>query len=1189
MILLDTSVLKEFAAETRRELTQGVSARLDTVLLPGSAARLDFPVLVGKLERAIEQTSREAVVDRVTYLWFNRFVALRFMDACGYTPVGIVSPAEGVDPMQAPPQVVSDAFAGIIDTDIVGAEVAQQVSDVVSGVRRSQDQYSDVFALLLDVYAQHFQSWVPAMFPDADDISNLLLPANLLSADSVVRKVTQSMTPEMCQDVEVIGWLYQFYIAERKDEVFEGFKKGVKAGAEQIPAATQLFTPDWIVRYLVQNTVGRTWLLNRPGSALRQQMEYFVEPVGGLESVEGFVRIASPEELTVLDPAVGSGHMLTYAFDLLYEMYLEDGYAEADIPGLILGKNLVGLELDERAGALAAFALTMKARGRYRRFFRRAVQPSICVLEPVAFSGEELRELATGFDFTRDYGGADSAQPIVVDEARFDQFWNAFEHANVFGSLIRPDAEVLELMEDHWSQHALAGELPEGALDVQFNQSLKSRMETALRQARLLSQKYATVVANPPYMGRKNMSPLMTSWLKKNYPNTEADLMTAFMERAELIGKKSAYWGMIDLPSWMFLGSFKNYREHLLKDLQITTLAHLGRGIFGSDFGSVAFVIQNAEPFDGTAGIYRKLYDKHVEVRSVETIRQRFFSEVETQFEVKQTDLLKVPDQAIAYWLPSKILKIFNDQPSVSSVADVKQGIITGDNDRFIRYWYEVGISKVNRNSTNREIAKLSKAKWFPHSKGGDFNKWTGNNNLVVNWENDGYEIINLKNPLTGKQKSRPQNLNYIFREGISWGTLSSSAPSFRYSKIGTIANAKGSMLFPKNSNETFGLLGLLNSSTANYILSSIAPTVDFTEGSVSKIPVFPEIISNHKIAELVSSCLAISEEDLMQLETSPSFSKNSLIQLNNKRIKESIDMLRTHRVASINKLKNNEEEINNIISKFYFDDSQAIQNSVDNKLLTLTYNSEYHYGEGSDKRVVADLISYFVGVLFGRYSLDAPGPILANQGETLADYLTKVGTEAPTFIPDEDNVIPVLADDRFEDDIVAKFKTFLKKVFGEENLEANLAFIESALGKNIRRYFTDEFFKDHLKRYSKRPIYWMFSSTGNGKGSFKALVYMHRYTPATVSTVLNDYLRPYMDKLTANREHLQYTITHGEGAEVTKAQKEDDKLGRVLKELTDYQDNVLYPLALQNKHIDLDDGVAHNYPLLGKALISFK
>ncbi|MGV3149170.1 BREX-1 system adenine-specific DNA-methyltransferase PglX [Rothia sp. 11273D007AR] len=1185
---MDTSVLKNFAAETRRELAQGVAARLDAVLIQGSNERLDFPVLVGKLERAIAESSRAAVIERVTYLWFNRLVAMRFMDARGYSPVGVVSPAEGVDPMQAPPQVVSDAFAGMIDESIVKSRgVAGKIRDIVSGAARSQDPYSDVFALLVDEYARYFQTWVPAMFPDADDVSSLLLPANLLAAHSVVRKIAQTMTVEMCQDVEVIGWLYQFYIAERKDEVFDGFKKGKKAGAAEIPAATQLFTPNWIVRYLVQNTVGRTWLLNNPGSALREQMEYFVEPVGGLEAVQDFVRISSPEELTVLDPAVGSGHMLTYAFDLLYEMYCEAGYAEADIPGLILAKNLVGLELDERAGALAAFALTMKARERYRRFLRptRVVAPQICVLQKVSFTGEELRSLGEGFDFAADH--AVDGGLIQVDADVFAGFWNQFESADVFGSLIRPDAAVLQVVREHVG--AFVGEVDaDSGLLLDELAELREKARLVLRQAELLSATYVAVVANPPYMGSKNMSPMMTAWLKENYPDTAADLMTAFMERAETLGKKSAYWGMIDLPSWMFLSSFKNYRAHLLKDLQVTTLAHLGRGIFGSDFGSVAFIIQNSEPSASAGGIYRKLYDQHVEVRSVEVIRQRFFAEAEKQFEVKQTDLLKVPDQALVYWLTDEMLAAFRVLKPLSESANVKKGISTGDNGRFVRYWHEISNFNFGRACESREASQESGKRWFPYNKGGTFRKWYGNQSHLVNWEDDGKELLD------NRPKTVIRNPKFYFLPSVSWSAVGSGESSFRYYPQGFLVDGAGPSIFASEVKQK-NLVGVLNSSLLRHLCSSIAPTLNLEVGTIANMP-FKETPG---INEPVDKLIDIHRHDWDSSENSWNFTVNALCQLATSTGTGTLADLITQdfeqALATVASVQELEHEVNLKVAEAY-----GITHGVDHTTpadrVTLLKNPYARYGTGLERDElltkysqdsVKDLISYFVGVLFGRYSLDAPGLILANHGETLADYLAKVGTDTPTFIPDEDNVIPVLADDRFEDDIVAKFRAFLKKAFGEENLEANLTYIEATLGKSVRKYFTDDFYKDHLKRYSKRPIYWMFSSTGNSKGSFKALVYMHRYTPATVSTVLNDYLRPYMDKLTANREHLQYAIAHGQGREATRAQKEDDALAKTLKELTDYQDRVLYPLAVENIHIDLDNGVAHNYPLFGGALHS--
>ncbi|MGH1978492.1 BREX-1 system adenine-specific DNA-methyltransferase PglX [Rothia sp. L_38] len=1180
---MDTSALKNFAAETRRELAQGVAARLDTVLMQGSDERLDFPTLVGKLEQTIAESSREAVIERVTYLWFNRLVAMRFMDARGYSPVGVVSPEEGVNPMQAPPQVVSDAFAGMIDESIVKSlGVAGKIRDIVNGVARSQDPYSDVFALLVDEYAQHFQTWVPAMFPEADDVSNLLLPANLLAAHSVVRKIAQTMTVEMCQDVEVIGWLYQFYIAERKDEVFGGFKKGKKAGAAEIPAATQLFTPNWIVRYLVQNTVGRTWLLNNPGSALREQMEYFVEPVGGLESVQDFVRISSPEELTVLDPAVGSGHILTYAFDLLYEMYCEAGYAEAEIPGLILAKNLVGLELDERAGALAAFALTMKARERYRRFLRpdRVVAPQICVLQKVSFTGEELRRLGEGFDFAADH--AVNGELVQVDADVFAGFWNQFENADVFGSLIRPDAAVLQVVREH--VEAFVGEADaEPGLLLDELAELREKARLVLRQAELLSVTYVAVVANPPYMGSKNMSPKMTAWLKENYPDTAADLMTAFMERAETLGKKSAYWGMIDLPSWMFLSSFKNYRAHLLKDLQVTILAHLGRGIFGSDFGSVAFIIQNSEPSATARGIYRKLYDQHVEVRSVEVIRQRFFAEAEKQFEVKQADLLKVPDQALVYWLTDEMLAAFSKGSKLSVIANAKKGLSTGKNDIFLRLWHEVSIKLAD---LMHSPGLPTKNKWYPLNKGGSYRKWYGNQDYLINWENDGAEILRYS-------KSTVRNSQFYFYPSVTWTKLTSGMASFRKLPEGFVVEDSAQSLY--SDLNISDVLGVLNSSLMVHVLASVSPTLNLTVGDIGKVPFIQDLGLDISVNHLID----IHRRDWDSSENSWNFTVNSLCRLaastGTGTLADLITQDFEQALATVATVQDLEHEVNVKVAGAY-GITHGVELETPADRVTLLKNPYARYGTGLahdellakySQDSVKDLISYFVGVLFGRYSLDAPGLIIANQGETLADYLAKAGTDAPTFIPDEDNVIPVLADDRFEDDIVAKFRAFLKKAFGEENLDTNLTYIEAALSKSVRKYFTDDFYEDHLKRYSKRPIYWMFSSTGNGKGSFKALVYMHRYTPATVSTVLNDYLRPYMDKLTANREHLQYTIAHGQGREATRAQKEDDALAKTLKELTDYQDSVLYPLAVENIHIDLDNGVAHNYPLFGGALHS--
>lgn len=1188
---MDTSALKAFAAETRRELAQGVAARLGAVLLPASDARLDSPALVGRLEQAIAETSREDLVERVTYLWFNRLVAMRFMDARGYTPVGVVSPAQGADPMQAPPQMVSDAFAGMIDEDIVRPAVAERVRGIVSGSVRSQDPYSDVFSLLLDEYAQYFKAWVPAMFPDADDLSNLLLPANLLSARSVVRKIAQTMTAEICQDVEVLGWLYQFYIAERKDEVFAGFKTGKKAGAAEIPAATQLFTPNWIVRYLVQNTVGRTWLLNHPDSSLREQMEYFVEPVGGLESVQDFVRISSPEELTVLDPAVGSGHMLTYAFDLLYEIYLESGYAQADIPGLILSKNLVGVELDERAGALAAFALTMKARERYRRFLRpdRVVAPQICVLQKVSFTGEELGRLGEGFDFAADH--AVDGELVQVDADVFAGFWNQFENADVFGSLIRPDAALLQVMREHYAAlRADASVYDDSSL---FEDPVWAKADLVLRQADLLTGRYATLVANPPYMGTGNMGFELAEFAKSYYPETKSDLCTMFVERGLELVKAQGTVGMVTMQSWMFLKSFAGFRGGLLESSPISSMFHIGtRGfdsIGGEVVGTTAFVLTAEGDSSGVAQFIR-LADVRGEAAKAQLARETLAEGTSNIYRQALSGFLKVPDQALVYWLTDEMLAALSKGKKLENIADARNGMTTSSNETYLRRWHEVDDSKFGSSYDSREAAKKSGQTWFPYNKGGVFRKWYGNQDFVVNWENDGESLFSIR------PRSVIRSHKYYFKPMVSWSKVGSGGPSFRYFPHGFIFDVAGTSFFAEK-NELFTLIAICNSSLMDKLLSAVSPTLNLESGTIGKIPVvpLPDSIQNE-----TSRLVGIHRSDWDSSENSWDFTVNALCQLaavsGTSLLANLIEQDFSQSLASVATVQELEYEVNVKVAEAY-GITHGIDHTTPADRVTLLKNPYARYGTALEhdellakysQDSVKDLISYFVGVLFGRYSLDAPGLILANQGETLADYLAKVGTDSPTFIPDQDNVIPVLADDRFEDDIVAKFKAFLKKAFGPENLEANLTYIEETLGKSVRKYFTDDFYKDHLKRYSKRPIYWMFSSTGKGKSSFKALIYMHRYTPATVSTVLNDYLRPYMDKLTANREHLQHTMAHGQGREVTQAQKEDDALAKILKELTDYQDQVLYPLAVQNLHIDLDDGVAHNYRLFGGALQAF-
>ncbi|MDG3012428.1 BREX-1 system adenine-specific DNA-methyltransferase PglX [Rhodococcus sp. D2-41] len=617
---MDTKPLENFAKAARRELLVAVEARVSTVLAAGSVARSERAETVRFLESDIAEHGRGHVIDRVAYTWFNRLIALRFMDARGYTDAGVVSPASGQDHGQ--PEILADAKRGVLDSEVVSARAHEPIIGLLDGTRRSTDAEGEAYALLLTEYCRHWHTMMPFMFEAEGAYTELLVPTGMLADGALLARAREVLTEDVCDDVEVIGWLYQFYISERKDEVFAGFKKKKKAGADEIPAATQLFTPHWIVRYLLENSLGRLWMLNRPASRLVEQMDYYIAPI---DEETDFLKVSGPEELTVIDPACGSGHMLTYAFDLLYAIYEEEGHAPSEIPSLILAHNLHGAEIDPRAGSLAAFALTMKARAKDRRFFTRSdAQPKICVIEPISFTPDELDVLITK-------GGDRDAE---------EAFWNQFRDADTFGSLIQPDADAT----------AQAAVVLEGLKDQEetFYYDTLFRARRSVAQAEVLSRQYSVVTANPPYMGGKQMSALLSQFMKEKYPTGKADLMAAFMVRAQELTVRRGTWGMINLPSWMSLKSFEDLRHDLLEGQRIVSMVHLGRGIFGSDFGSVAFVIDNA-PAKSARGVYRRLFEQHVDVRSVPAIEALFHDPTYNRYEVAQSDFAAIPGSPVVY------------------------------------------------------------------------------------------------------------------------------------------------------------------------------------------------------------------------------------------------------------------------------------------------------------------------------------------------------------------------------------------------------------------------------------------------------------------------------------------------------------------------------------------------------------
>ncbi|MCP3686166.1 MAG: BREX-1 system adenine-specific DNA-methyltransferase PglX [bacterium] len=1168
---METSALKKFAQTARQDLLEQVSSKLAYVLKPESGARREYPAVVNELENAISLQGEEQLIDQVAYTWFNRFCALRFMDVNGLNRVGVVSPSEG----QVQPEILAEAKSGVIDDTQINPRTVEQIRGLLSGSIPSPDSQSEAYRLLIVGSCNALYNRMPYLFERIQDFTELLMPDDLLSDNSILTKMRTVMTSESCQDVEIIGWLYQFYISEKKDEVFAGLKKNQKITAENIPAATQLFTPHWIVRYLVENSLGRLWMLNRPNSNLTEQMEYYIAPE---EPETDFLKINSPEEIRLADPAAGSGHMLTYAFDLLYAIYEEDGYDTNDIPGLILKHNLYGIEIDDRAGALASFALEMKAAEKLgrRRFFKMDAKPNVCVLEDVTFSESEMDDVMT-------IVGKD----LYTEDLR--ETLAQFERAKNFGSLIVPKlkdpAETARLIEaQDFSGDLLLSEVHE-------------RLVKVMLMAEFLAPKYHVVVANPPYLGGKGMNGHLSVFAKENFPDSKSDLFAMFMERTLVLSLKHGMIAMINMQSWMFLSSYENLRSNLLTHSTILSMAHLGERGFDTIGGAVvsttAFVIQNTH-HASLKGDYTRLVDGNSEAEKSAQMREAIQNQSCGWFyRSSAEDFGKIPGSPIAYWLSNMELQAFS-KGKIEEKANVCIGMKTGDNEKFVRYWHEVSNREIAFYLESIDEANGSDCTWFQYLKGGNFRKWYGNYELILNWVDNGNNITNHVNSRgTSDARIRPSNYEYYFKSGVNWSFITSGSFGVRLHDHGFFFDVAGSALFTNSEITNEQLAGYLNSKVSGKFLSAINPTLNMQIENVKVLPA-PYVIEQNDITLLVNKLKKISREDWNSYETSWDFINSPLLEPEflEPTIGNTYQKFRAYWMDRIMEMRSLEEENNRIFINAY-DLQQELVKDVPIEEITLNCNPAYRYGiKGTEEErearlkadTMAEFLSYAVGCMFGRYSLDEPGLILASMGETLADYLARI--PEPTFMPDDDNVIPMIdfEGDWFEDDISERFKQFLRVTFGEEHYAENLVFIEDALGKSVQKYFLKDFYKDHVQRYKKRPIYWLFSSP---KGTFNALIYMHRYTPSTASVVLNEYLREFRTKLEARRSNYEQVSISSSSSqkEKTQALKMIDKLNKAIDEVNDYEREVLYPLAGENIAIDLDDGVKYNYPLFGKAL----
>lgn len=1102
---METNKLKKFAQEARVKLLQQIEGRLNYVLhnKNTSTELLGKAPAVKALEKAISSSNLGTVVEKTAYTWFNRLIALRFMDSNGYQPLGIkvLSSATGDSHI---PELLDEVNSGRIPS---GLKVDEKlILDILDGRVASTNPDNEVYRMLLVAACNGLHEIFPFLFEEINDYTELLLPADLTSDKSIIYEVVQGMDDESCAEVEIIGWLYQFYVSEKNAALINSKKVYER---DELAPASQLFTPKWIVQYMVDNTLGHLWWDSQSRSTVHESLEYFILP--NRKRSEG--QNKPVEDIKFFEPCVGSGHILSYAFDVFYAMYEEEGYSPNEIPELILTKNLWGVDIDERAAQMASFVLMMKARSKSRRFFKKSIQPNIYSYK----------------DYSSD---------------------NKFNNAMALGSLIKVEPYEMDKIK-----------VDDSSLFGDEQNELKGLYK-------LLGQRYDVVVTNPPYISSSRMEGSVKQYVQKHYPETKSDLFATFILRCLELTTLEGYTGYMTPFVWMFISSYEQLREALIEKHFINNLIQLEySGFDGATVPVCTFTLRN-QPADEEKGNYIRLSDfKGSKVQGPKTLEAIQNPDCGWFYRANQKDFLKIPGSPIGYWLDDKLFSAFDKGRLLDATNPTKKGMDTANNNKYLRLWHEV-----NKNQVSGENS--SSGHWVLYEKGGEFRRWHGNKQFVINWSQNGQDISSERGTL--------RNTQYYFSRGITWTEVSSGFFCARITDDLSIFDATGPCVFGPNLDE---LLAFLNSKVTQSILNVTSPTLHYNVGAVSQLPIIPEFIGNSHVQNMSKICQEISYMDWNKSELSLWFSGSWLLKEKMNNIEESLDLYQQFWTNKVLELKKNEEELNSYFIKAY-DLTNSLNATVELEAVSILKEEVKVYKDEITfdlQETLSQFISYSVGCMLGRYSLDKVGLILANQGETLEDYLAKIGKSENevSFLPDDDNIIPVLDDEWFEDDIVGRFHEFLKASFGEKNFVKNLQFVEDCLGKDIRKYLTKDFYKDHIKRYKKRPIYWMFSSP---KGHFKVLVYLHRYTPDTLSRILNNYLREFMSKLSSEKERQQDVVVTGAPREQAKALKEIDKIEKQIDDCLEYE-AILRELALERIELDLDDGVLVNYNKMGKAV----
>lgn len=1170
---MDKNAIKKYAVWARTELIDRVTQKAlqygitEKESVPASATSVNGVVLskdeMQQRKALLERIAKKGykhVIEEVAYTWFNRFSALRFMEVNGYLPSRVRVFTD--EHNQFNPQILTEA---------ISLEMAGLDMEKVYAYKDTNDD-EGLFKYLIIVQCNALNPVMPGMFQRIADYTELLFPDNLLRDGSAIQRMIEWIPEDDWKDaVQIIGWLYQFYNIEPKAEVFA--KKTGKISKEEIPAATQLFTPDWIVRYMVENSLGRLWIEGHPNDELRAGWQYYLDEAEQepavqtqLAAIRKEYASITPEQIKCIDPCAGSGHILAYMFDVLMQIYETYGYTTHEAVRSIIENNLYGLDIDDRAAQLAYFAVMMKARKYDRRFLARKDQngnpdvPQPRVYEIVESNGLDRSAI-------EHFIGGDPQIKAAMDSL-IAEMHDAKEYGSIlsitsvdFDALYRRFEEVLD--------------------DVSiFNMTIEYDILPFVRVAEVLARKYEIVVTNPPYLAVSAAGPKLNDFVKKYFPDSKTDLFAVFIERCAQMAKPNGLLSMITMHSWMFISSYERLRnKFLLAD--IVSMAHLGARAFEEIAGEVVQTTSFVQRKTNIAS-YISTFCRLVAAPGQQQKEDAYLRR-ENMYHASKTQFSAIPGNPLAYWASKNISVAFQTGTPVSELAVARNGMKTGDNSRFLRFWWEVcsaGICLTAKNSTE---AIASQRKWFPYNKGGEARKWYGNNEYIVNWENEGNEIFNHAKADGRNVQDYPSNMK--FTPSGTWSLISTGKPTFRYKEC-NLSDIAG-MSFYLAGAKTKGLMGFCNSTVACEMLQLIAPTINYQAGDVGRLPILNSEKYDARITLLVDSCITHSREEWDSYETSWDFKVHPLVATRISGAYAWGDNVPTMRLSAaysaweqlcrgrFDKLKENEEELNRIFIDIY-GLQEELTPDVEDKDITVRLADK--------KRDIKSLISYAVGCMFGRYSLDVPG--LAYAGGEWDD------SKYVTFKADKDSIIPICDDEYFADDIVGRFIRFIEVVYGKDTLQENLRFIADALGGSgqpkdvIRKYFMDEFYADHLKIYQKRPIYWLFDS--GKKGGFKALVYMHRYQPDTIARMRTDYVHEQQARYRTAITDLEQRITTASTSERVKLSKRLKKLQEQATEIQGYEEKI-HHLADQYIAIDLDDGVKKNYGLFQDVLAKIK